>query len=1269
MKLEKKIFLLLFHFFFVISAFGQKNQFSDTIKWESPILYGLEGEEKKKCLYFEGAQYNYSINNLPFFYEKLEISKGAFAKNINIVDYESSRLTSEEVSLIDEEEIPTTIKVEVENGVVRKQNHAYLYLSPFFRDAAGSVFRINSFTIEVEFERMAFKRNKSLSYASQSKLSSGEWYKIATTKQAVYKLNSSFLKELGIDVESVDPRSIRLFGYGGGMLPAANSKERPDDLQEMAIYVKGENDGVFNKNDYVAFYGEEQVQWTYDSINSRFNHKKHNYSDSVYYFINVNETNGKRINIESNALTPNTQVNSFDDYAYHEKDEVNFLKSGIMWFGETFDNQTVRDFMFSFPNVDQQEQASVRVGVVGRSGRDINSVFTISSAGSSKNLNVGWVILNNYQTTYANYGNTILNFTPNSDNVQIRVAYNKPQAVARGWLDYISVSVRRSLVYENNQLFFRDVRSVGNGNVSQFNIQSIRDLKVWDLTDKFNIKEKTVNRNGNQLSIVSETEELKEFVAFSQLDSSNVYAKGRVPNQNLHAMSQADMLIVTHPLFLSQSEELANIHRDEGLSVNVVTAEQIYNEFSSGAQDPIAIRTFAKMFYDRAANEAEMPKYLLIFGDASYDFKDRIRGNTNFVVSFQSTNSLEPVKSYVSDDYMALLDDDEGEWLLSGQRDKIDLGVGRFPVRNSTEANAVLNKVKAYYSAGSAGEWRNTITFAADDGDNNLHMIQANNLATLVESKEEGYVFNKIFLDAYQKVSTPAGQRCPDMNSAIDRAVLNGSFIVNYTGHGGETGWTAERVLDIPSILSWDNLDKLSLFVTATCEFSRFDDPLRTSAGELVLLNPNGGGVALLTTTRLVYANQNYWLNYSFYNRLFERNVDGGYKRLGDVAREVKNNNASQDNTRNFSLLGDPALRLRMPEFEVVTTHINNNDIGQQDTVSALSEVSVKGYLVNSQGSKLSNYNGVLYSTVFDKAVQKKTLGQTKSAMPYSNYESRIFKGKATVNNGGFEFKFIVPKDIAYNYGNGKLTYYSANNNQSANGEFKEFVIGGSNDSAIADNNGPEIELYLNDRSFVYGGITNDQPVLLADLSDELGLNTVGNGIGHDIVAIIDEDTENTIVLNDYYEANVDDYKAGEIRFPLDKLSEGKHTLTLKAWDVANNSSQKTIEFNVVNEKDVEIQNLVNYPNPFTTNTEFIFQHNQPGIPLDVKLEIFTVSGKLVKSFDQIIVNEGFLSRDIRWDGRDDFGDRIAKGVYVYKLKIRSGNGSTAEKIEKLVIL
>jgi hypothetical protein len=495
-------------------------------------------------------------------------------------------------------------------------------------------------------------------------------------------------------------------------------------------------------------------------------------------------------------------------------------------------------------------------------------------------------------------------------------------------------------------------------------------------------------------------------------------------------------------------------------------------------------------------------------------------------------------------------------------------------------------------------------------------------------------------------------------------------LILNYTGHGGETGWAGERILTISDINSWNTLNNMPIFLTATCEFSRFDDPFRTSAGELVLLNGNGGGIALMTTTRLVYSSPNFVLNSSFYNLVFKRNSDGSTPRLGDAFMKTKNKNASSSNSRNFSLLGDPALKMALPQNQVVTTSVNGSPLNQLDTLKALSKVTIAGYVADEAGNKMNSYNGVVYPTVFDKERTIKTLNNDGSGVfEFEVQDNKLFKGKASVVNGDFSFTFIVPKDIDYKIGKGKVIYYSENGSTDANGFSTNFLVGGSNDSALADNQGPEVEIYLNDESFVYGGVTNPEPVLLVKLFDPLGVNTVGSGIGHDLVAIVDGNTEDAIVLNDFYEASEDNYQEGKIKYPFDKFSEGKHTITVKAWDVANNSSEKTIEFNVVSDKEVDIQNLVNYPNPFTTKTEFIFQHNQPGIPLDVKVEIFTVSGKLVKSIDRVIVNEGFLSRDIKWDGKDDFGDSIGKGVYVYKLIVRSRNGSRAEEIQKLVIL
>src|SRR5690554_222938 len=1264
MSFKKFLNIILFFLLAFPSLFSQNVIVKDSVFWEPPVEYGLEGQEKEKCLYFKSAQFDYKVNSLPFYYREIKLPKSSKAVKVALKKVKYENLTIAENEVVNRNEVPNKLDVELQSGIIQKNTVSYLTFFPIVKSSSAQLQKVTYFEVEVEYVPTLNRRSKSLSFATQSVLSSGEWYKIATTKSGVYKLTPTFLRKLGIDVASVNPRNIRLFGNGGGMLPRANSEPRPDDLIENAIYVEGENDGRFDANDFIAFYGEGQVEWKFDSVKNRFQHQLHRYSDTVFYYLNIGDVAGKRIVVEQAQIqTPNQQVTTFNDYAYHENDERNLLKSGWTWLGEVFDNQLAYNFNFNFPKIDLNSAVIADVKVVARAG--VLSKFEVSSGNNSVDIDMSNVAVNRYEATYASGNSGSLSFSPPSSVVNLRIAYNKPQAIAKGWLDYITVNARRNLSYNNEQLFFRDVNSVGVGNVSEFKLQSNNSLKVWELTDKYNIIEKQTNENGNLLTFVSPTEMLREFVAFRNYDSTNVFIKGRVTNQNLHAYAQAELLIVSHPMFINQAKQLGDFHRSEGLRVHVVTTQEVYNEYSSGSQDPIAIRSFAKMFYDRAINNEDLPKYLLLYGDASYDFKDRFSGNTNFVVSYESPNSFDPVGSYVSDDFMALLDDSEGIWPYSGVLDKVDLGVGRLPVKNVREAEGVLNKIRNYNLQKNMGDWQNKIVFIGDDGDGGLHMVQSRDLANLVEGKNQGYNLEKIFLGAFQKQFTPAGPRFPEVNKRIDRAVSNGALVVNYTGHGGETGWAEERVLDIRMINAWDNIEKLPLFMTATCEFSRFDDPLRTSAGELVLLNPNGGGIALMTTTRLVYANQNYWLSVSFYNRLLQKNPNGEVKRLGQIAMEVKNDNANQLNTRNFTLLGDPALKLAIPKYGVTTTGIFKSDSSRMDTAKALSEVTIEGFVNDDNGQIINGYNGNLYTTVYDKP-RSVNAGNN---LIFKSQEARIFKGKVSINDGRFRFKFVVPKDIDYNYGFGRVSYFTENGIEAGSDAFDSLLIGGSGEDINRDKEGPEISLYLNDRSFVYGGITDNQPVLIADLKDDLGINTVGNGVGHDLIAIIDDDTENTIVLNDYYEANTDDFTSGKIQFPMHEFKEGKHKLTLKAWDVANNSSEKSIEFNVRDDREVKIDHLVNYPNPFTTNTEFIFQHNQAGLPLSVKIEIFTVSGKLVKSIDRTIVNQGYLSRDISWDGRDDFGDRIGKGVYVYRLKIRSGNGSQAEKIEKLVIL
>jgi hypothetical protein len=500
-----------------------------------------------------------------------------------------------------------------------------------------------------------------------------------------------------------------------------------------------------------------------------------------------------------------------------------------------------------------------------------------------------------------------------------------------------------------------------------------------------------------------------------------------------------------------------------------------------------------------------------------------------------------------------------------------------------------------------------------------------------------------------------------------------GALVINYTGHGGETGWTAERILDNAMITSWKNKRKLPLFITATCEFSRYDDPGRTSAGELVLINSEAGGVALMTTTRLVYASQNGVLNSVMISNLFNP-INGQQPTLGDVYVRVKNDAsvmAGGINPRNFTLLGDPAIMLAVPRYDVVTTSINGNiPVADADTLSALMKVTITGE-VQSNGQTLSNFNGIVYPTVYDKEENVSTLANDPSS-PIINFSLRkniIYRGKASVTAGSFSYTFIVPRDIAYNIGRGRLSYYAHNGSEDAAGNYDSLMVGGSSSSAINDVTGPEIKLYLNDERFVFGGTTNESPKIVALVSDSNGVNTVGNGIGHDITATIDNDPNKIYVLNDYYESELDDYQKGKIVFPLQSLPEGRHTLKLKLWDIYNNSSEAYTEFIVAASASLALSRVLNYPNPFTSRTSFMFEHNRPCSNLDVQIQVYTVSGRLIKTINRTIACEGYRSDDIDWDGRDDFGDPLGRGVYVYRLKIKDNEGLTAEKFEKLVIL
>jgi Peptidase family C25 len=1261
------------------------------LRWSEPAATQFTETEVRHFLSFDGALYDPDKEFLPYYFHREQLPAGMNSGSAQLLNPSYAPATAAEVQVINNfgrSFLTTDAEVVTRIDVERKVPHIAVMIYPLRINAAtGQIEKLVSFDLQIQASYSAERTLRSRSYATTSVLASGTWFKIGVTNTGIHRINKTLMTSLGIDIDNIDPRNIRIYGNGQGQLPFSNNAPHYDDLHEYAIMVQGESDGVFDANDAVLFYGVSPNTWKYNSIDSTFAHQVHNYSDTTYYFLNVDLGPGKRIAAQASSSLPSTHtVNTFNDYQYHESDSKNLIKSGREWYGEEFNIINNYSFSFTFPNIVSTSRVNVKVDMVSRYETVHN--YSVTAQNTTQVISVNGAQTQCYYCCYALAGKADFDFLPAGPVVSVNVARQLNTSPAPlGYLNWIEVNVRRQLRMSGNQMSFRDVESVGVGNVGQFTLSGVSpNVVVWDVTDLENVFLQQGTLSGNDFSWTQQTDSLREYIAFDGSSYFTPVAHGAVSNQNLHAMEPAEFIIITHPSFMAQAQELALLHEQhDSLTYLIVTPQQIYNEFSAGAQDVTAIRDFIRMLYERADSPDEMPRYVLLFGDGSYDNKRRLPNNTNMIPTFQNRNSLCFTESYVADEFYCLLDD-SGEWDTGSDIGAMDVSIGRFPVSSVSEAQNMVNKVRQYITktppntspaacladgCSKGGEWQSWITFIGDDEDSNIHMSQSDQLAAIVDTAYHAYNIEKIYLDAYQQEQTPGGERYPQVNEAFDKRMEKGCLILNYTGHGGEVGLAHERILEVGQINAWDNKCNMPLFVTATCEFSRFDDPGRVSAGEYVLLNPNGGGIGLLTTVRLVYSTPNFILNRNFYFVVFE-SENGEQPHIGDIYRKTKVLSGYSTNNRNFTLLGDPALKLNYPTYTVATTHINNVPVSSNaDTIRALSRVTIKGMVTDSLGNKINNYNGVLYPTVFDKVSTVTTLQNDPpiSAFTFKTQRNVIYKGKVNVVNGDFEFTFVVPRDIQFQFGAGRISYFAENGVSDASGAYENIVVGGSDPNATADGTGAQVRLFLNDSNFVAGGMTDASPKLFAMIFDSSGVNTVGNGIGHDILAVLDEETDNAVVLNDYYQANLNSYQSGTVLYPYNKLSEGPHTLSLKVWDVYNNSSTAKTDFVVSSSATLALAHVLNYPNPFTTNTAFYFEHNQACSEFNVTIQVFTVSGKLVKTINEPVHTTGYRSPAITWDGRDDYGDPIGRGTYIYKVFVRSADGQTAEQYEKLVIL
>lgn len=1250
------------------------------------------GNNKISIPNFVGNSFNYdSSKNAISFILNLNSSTLSYGNSIQLSDVIYESIDKSQLGDLDLTTIPKNLSEYLHINESRDLMQSFLILSPIIKDAIGFKrilsfsYSINTNTTNSSKIAQTYKTNGIVN----SVLATGDWYQFYVEKSGVYKISKSFLQQLGLNLNGIDPKKIKLFGNGGRMLPLSNLTSYPNDLTENAVQIIGESDGVFDNEDYILFYAEGVDTWSEESQTN-----VNLYDTKSYYYITVQGNNGKRIsNMSQPSGTANLNLTTFDDHQFHEIDLVNIGKLGRKWFGEVFDINQDQEFSFDFPNIDTSTPIKLSLNAtsaaytttsfkVFANGQDLGTMFFPAIAQFKNPL------------FYENTLSSTITIS-STENITIKLSYNNNGVPdSKGYLDKIMLTAKRNLKGYGKQFHFQYDLSNSSSGIVNYTINNANGIsQVWDVTDIYNVT-KVENSNQALFSFKANLGEIRKYIA---LDASDYYTplktnKTKIANQNLkgtifkNAQGQFQDIdyVIISPAFLANSaEKLANFHRSySNLNVKVIQLENIYQEFSSGKQDIAAIRNCIKYIYDNASAPGKRIKYVNLFGDASYDYKNRIPNNTNIVPIYHSLNSSTSGESaFASDDFFGLMDSNEGN--IGGFFGGIDIAVGRMINNNIEQAEQMVNKVIEYYDVKSYGNWRNNFVMISDDSDaippsgsvissDATLQKRQNNLADKITLEKPFLNVNKILLDSYAQEASSGGSRYPKTREDLFNAFEKGSLVVNYLGHGGEDGLASERLWEKSDGQNLNNQYKYPLFITITCDFSRFDNPTRPTAGEYTYWNPKGGAISMITTIREIgqFSAENFNDVLSQYLFSYGSNQ---YTSIAESLRLAKNNNPNSSTNVVF-YLGDPALMLAIPKPKIQLTKVNDVPISQPiDDFKSLAKMKISGEITDENNNLISNYNGELFTAIFDKFITRSTLNNDgySPAMPFTELGETIFRGNASVTNGKFEFSFIVPRDIRIPVANGKISFYAKKNqfNENQTGFDTNIKVGGINENAAVDNINPRVKLYMNDETFVSGGITNESPFLLVNFEDESGINTA-SGIGHDIVAILDGNVDNPYILNDYYETRLDDFTKGTLRFPFRNLALGLHTITFKAWDVYNNPITSEIQFVVVDNESITLTHVLNYPNPFVNYTEFWFTHNRPYEPLEVQVQVITITGKVVWTRNQIVTTDGFLSKEINWDGKDDFGNKIGKGVYIYKLTVKSNlTHSKTEKFEKLVIL
>lgn len=1244
------------------------------VEWSAPVVIAPAGV----MIHHQGAIHEQSFGYLPTLRIKI---KNVLVDSIAIDVHRKDEFEQAELDILDRAFQQSIPLARINHIIGNGEQESEIDIMPV--DTAGGFKKISSFTLRYFFRELPGQKTSYNVYKNEfrnSVLASGMWFKIGVIEDGIYKITFSWLKSNGINISQLDPSTIRIFGNGGKVLPQSNQAPRTADLVENALMISGAGDGRFDGDDYLLFYGRGPHRLEFDRDSRKIHYENHPYSDTSYYFINIGGSEGKRIQTAEVVSGDYPVATTYDDLFFHEKNLHNLLNtdpfkayggSGRNWFGERLSLATRQSTIeFDVPGLAKDSQITMVSSLVSSSkaGGEFSLKINGKAAGSQT---LDPVIQGEYLEK-ASYSVDTFRVSASQvaadGRIRIELVYENPQDTRTiGYLDYLLLHVRRELALYASQTAFLNSEAVSGG-YAGYRVKNVgSNALIWDVSDPFEPVNRKFNLNGSDASFAAPAD-ARKFIVFDPKSAllSPSFA-GRVENQNLQGQPTPNLVIVTHADFLAQAERLADLRRShDGYSTLVATIDQVYNEFSSGARDVTAIRNFMKYLYDRSGGELQ---YLLLFGKSSFDYRNILGKGQNLVPTYQSRNSSHPVYSYSSDDYFGFLDDEEGEWIENTAGDHLlDIGVGRIPAMTVEEAETIVDKLERYALAPSSyGNWRKDIYFIADDEDGNSHQWDSENLANFIEGAYPRFNVNKIYLDAYRQVSDPL-ERSPETNRAIDEMIEKGALIVNYTGHGSPDQWAEEQILTLVDINNWKNSDRLPLFVTATCQFGRHDNPLKRSGSEFMLFNPKGGAIGLVTTGRPVYASSNFNLNRAFYRTVFEMN-EQGKPALGDIFRLTKNNSLQGPNNRNFSLLGDPSMKLAYPEKEIVVDGIQTLPDGMKpDTLKALQKVKIEGQ-VQSGGSIDENFNGILYGTLYDKESIVSTYGNKGHSMNFRQWDNTLFNGQAAVKNGRFSIEFIVPKNISYDLSDGKLTLYAVDHHQKSDASGAGLLrIGGSILKPAVDNKPPDINLYIADTLFRNGGFTGPDTYLLAKLTDESGINISQRGIGQEISASIDG--QEGWILNRFYQSEADDFTTGWIQYPLKGLEPGEHEIILKAWDVYNNSSEARLKFRVSGRKDIEVRKLACSPNPMNSFTRIYFEHNRAGEDLEVDAKILSAAGVLVRTLHFDVKKSNSIVYLLDWGGENASGKKLQTGIYIFKIFVRSlEDGSTCSQFIKISLI